>query len=217
MSANRAAELLRACYRRARELDIHLPERLPTTGLDFNPEMRAEEGEAMSRRDFPEWAEKWVRIKSPFHRSFALHKMFDRVPTRRLARLRREDILPRERVFVIRNAKAGDDIRVPLSQPIVRALRIALEAGKSAEVFPAVTQIGHRLDLPARGVKLRRTYRTIAADMGVDEMLAHFLMGHAPDGISQRYVARMMLAAGPAMRRAQRIISREMIDLLGIE
>jgi hypothetical protein len=32
-------------------------------------------------------------------------------------------------------------------------------------------QVGHRDDLPACGNMLRHTYRTVAADVGVDEML----------------------------------------------
>jgi hypothetical protein len=62
--------------------------------------------------------------------------------------------------------------------------------------------------------ELRHTYRTVAADVGVDEMLAHFLLGHAPAGISQRYIARMILTSGPALRAAQRAISRRMVALL---
>ena len=62
---------------------------------------------------------------------------------------------------------------------------------------------------------LRHTYRTVAADVGIDEMLSHFLPGHAPEGISQRYVARMTLNAAPAMREAQRKISRRILELLG--
>jgi hypothetical protein len=38
---------------------------------------------------------------------------------------------------------------------------------------------------------LRHTYRTVAADLGVDDLLIHFLMGHAPDGISQKYIATL--------------------------
>jgi hypothetical protein len=45
-------------------------------------------------------------------------------------------------------------------------------------------------------------------------MLAHFHMGHAPAGISQRYVARMILSSGSAMREAQRKISRRIMSLL---
>jgi hypothetical protein len=46
-------------------------------------------------------------------------------------------------------------------------------------------------------------------------MLSHFLVSHEPAGISQRYVARMILASGPAMREAQRKISRRIISLQG--
>lgn len=217
VSANRAAEVLRACYRYAYKLDIHLPQRVPTAAIEFNIEKREEVGDAMTRRNFPAWAAAWSKIESPIHRSFALVNLLTGCRPGELARLQRADVLPRERVFVIRNAKASADIRVILSVPIIRALRIALAAHSGADVFPGCAQAAHRLPLPARGVELRRTYRTIAADLGVDEMLAHFLMGHAPEGISQRYVSRMMLAAGPAMRRAQGDISREIVRLLGID
>jgi hypothetical protein len=63
---------------------------------------------------------------------------------------------------------------------------------------------------------LPRHYRTVAADCGVDEMLAHFLMGHARAGILQRCVVRMILSSGPAMREAQRKISKRIVSLLGI-
>jgi hypothetical protein len=54
-------------------------------------------------------------------------------------------------------------------------------------------------------------------------MLAHFLMGRAPAGISQRYVnpapragERMILSSGLAIREAQRKISRRIVSLLKI-
>jgi len=217
ISANRAAEVLRACYRHALKLDRHLPAALPTSGIVFNSEHP--HGGGIAPREFPKWADAWRAIESPVHRAFALANLLTGCRPGELARLQRADILPRERVFIIRAAKAGDDIRLPLSRPILRAFRLALAAipGPALEVFPGCTQAAHRLALPARGVELRRTYRTVAADCGVDEMLAHFLLGHAPAGISQRYVARMILASGPAMRAAQRRISARMMQLLGLK
>jgi hypothetical protein len=111
--------------------------------------------------------------------------------------------------------KSADDIRVILSVPIVHALRIALDASDGELVFPECGQVAHRDESPARGMQLRRTYRTVAADVGVDEMLSHFLLSHAPAGISQRYVARMILQSGQAMREAQRKISKLIMALLG--
>jgi hypothetical protein len=45
---------------------------------------------------------------------------------------------------------------------------------------------------------LRRTYRTIAADCKTDELIAHFLMGHTPSGVSKGYIAKEMLSSGSA-------------------
>jgi hypothetical protein len=132
-----------------------------------------------------------------------------------LARLRRDGIRQSERAFVIEKGEAGD-IRVVLSVPIIRALRIALDAYQGELVFPECAQRGRHDKLPARGVELRRTYRSIAADLGIDELLAHYLLSHSPPGISARCVQKMILASGPGLRRAQSAISREIMRRLGI-
>jgi hypothetical protein len=46
--------------------------------------------------------------------------------------------------------------------------------------------------------------------------LALPLMGHAPAGINQRYVATLILQNGPAMRAAQERISKRIVNLLGL-
>jgi len=63
---------------------------------------------------------------------------------------------------------------------------------------------------------LRHTYRTVAADLGVDDLLIHFLMGHTPVGISQKYIATLILANGPKMREEQGRMSKRMVELLGL-
>ena len=62
---------------------------------------------------------------------------------------------------------------------------------------------------------LRHTWRTIATDCGVDDTLAHLMLGHAPRGVSQGYLSRMVLSSWPAMRAAQRRVSRRIVSLLG--
>ena len=52
------------------------------------------------------------------------------------------------------------------------------------------------------------------ADLGIDELISHYLLGHAPAGISQRYILKLILASGPAMRAAQAKISRRIVALL---
>ena len=61
----------------------------------------------------------------------------------------------------------------------------------------------------------QHVYRTIAKEAGVDDLLASFLLGHSPTGISQRYLSMLVLRSGPAMRSAQRAVSKRIVALLG--
>jgi integrase len=214
ISANRAAEVLRAMYRQASRLNRSLPPALPTSAIVFNEETPSQKGLAFA--DFPKWRAAWKKIEFPIRRAYHLTALLTGARPGELARLTWADVKPRLRSIIIAHAKAGNDIAIPMSQPIVRALKMARDAGSEGEqlVFPGCAQVGHRDPLPARGNELRHTYRTVAADCGVDEMLAHFLLGHAPAGISQRYIARMILTSGPALRAAQRTISRRIVALL---
>jgi hypothetical protein len=58
---------------------------------------------------------------------------------------------------------------------------------------------------------LRRTWRTVAANVGVDELLCEFMQGHIPASISRGYVAKLVLSSGSGMRQAQRTVSRRMV------
>ena len=103
-----------------------------------------------------------------------------------------------------------------LSIPIVGALRMALRSHNHENVFHVCSRATYEDDgLPAKGMMLRRTYRTVCADCGVDELLSHCLLNHSPPGISARYVAELILSAGPGLRAAQRRIFARMLDLLG--
>ena len=133
--------------------------------------------------DFPAWYAAWQQIEIPVHRSFHLVNLLTGTRPGELARLRWQDIDLRERTLTIVAAKAGSDIAVPLSIEIVRALMLARGADPVL-VFPGGARLGRHDQLPAQGMDLRRTYRTVAANLRVDEMIAHFLMGHAPAGIS---------------------------------
>jgi integrase len=214
ISANHCIRLIRAVYRRAARLDRTLPPGSPTSAVEMNSE--APHGRGLAFADFPKWADAWRAIENPVHRAYHLCGLLTGCRPGELAQLRWQDVRPRERALVISAAKANNDIHVPLSIPIVRALVMARRAGAEELVFPDCAQRGRHDKLPARGIELRRTYRTVAADCGVDEMLSHFLLGHAPAGISQRYVARMILASGPALRQAQRKISRRIVQLLNL-
>jgi hypothetical protein len=69
--------------------------------------------------------------------------------------------------------------------------------------------------LPATGHALRRTYRTVAADIGINPVLTSILMSHSLDGINVAYINELVLTSGPGLRQAQRAISRRIVTLLG--
>jgi integrase len=220
--ANQAAKVLRAAYRRAARLDRSLPPALPTSAVEFNAETRSQN--ALDFADFPKWFAAWGEIESPTRKAFQMVNLLSGCRPGELARLKWSDVLPRSRCFVIRDAKGKNDIHVPLSSAIARALKLARNAARadkieSVYVFAARAD-GHivKFDcdgLPAHGMALRRTWRTIAADAGIDELIAHFCLGHIPAGISRGYVSKMILASGQGMRAAQRTVSKRIVGLLG--
>lgn len=225
--ANKAAKVLRATYRHAAKLERpSLPPALPTSAVEYNEEKRSQV--ALAPADFPKWKAKWDGIESPTRQAFQMIGLLTGMRPGELARLKWPNVLPRERCFVIRGAKdpkrTDHDIRVPLSAAIAREFKRARNAARAAKiesewVFPARAG-GHIAkfdadDLPAWGMAYRRTWRTIAADLGIDELIAHFCLGHIPAGISRGYVAKMILSGGSAMRRAQRGVSRRMLALMG--
>jgi integrase len=219
--ANRAAKIVRASYKRAARLDRSLPPHNPISAVEMNAEGRSQK--ALAFADFPRWREAWDRIASPTRKAFQMINLLSGARPGELSRLRWADVLPRERCFVLRASKTGGDVRVVLSAAIVRELRRARDADvESPYVFPdANMREGHLTKfedgLPAHGIMLRRTWRTVAADIGVDELIAHFLLGHIPAGISRGYVSKLILTTGSGMRRAQREISANIMRRLGLD
>ncbi len=124
-----------------------------------------------------------------------------------------------KRLPTIGDAKAGNDIPIPLTPAILDALKLATKAAPDHEpgdlIFPGCAQVAHREQLPTRGRALRRTFKTIAtAHCKVPDDVSAFLLGHVPEGMSQKYLLRWALSSGPAIREAQATISREMVRLL---
>lgn len=222
VSANHCARVIRATYKRAGRRDISLPARLPTSAVEFNDETPSQK--ALDFKKFPAWLKAWRKVDNATSQAYHLTELLTGTRPGELARMRWADVKHNERNLVIGKAKAGQDITVPITEEIAAALQMArddadqLGYGITADalVFPGCSQTGHRDALPARGNMLRHTYRTVAADLGVDELLIHFLLGHAPEGISQKYIATLILSNGPAMRAAQAKIGARMLELLGL-
>jgi hypothetical protein len=108
---------------------------------------------------------------------------------------------------------------VPLTPAIRDALKLAADAAPDHKpndlIFPGCAQVGHREELPARGNAPRRTYKTIVQnDCYVPDEVSAYLLGHVPEGMSQRYLLKWAMSSGTAIREAQEKISHKMVALL---
>jgi integrase len=218
--ANHCCRVLRAAYKRSAKRDVSLPQRDPCSAVEYNSEEPAQT--ALPFRDFPKWLAALEKVeigyKAPARKEYHLFGLFTGVRPGEAARLRWQDVKPAQRIVLIPAAKAGNTIRIVMSAPIARLLKRARDLGKpkSGEDFVFAYCKQHaRDDLPARGHALRHTYRTITADLGIDEVIAHILQGWAPKNISQKYITQLVMAAGTGIRASQRKVSKRIIANLG--
>jgi integrase len=211
VQANRAAQVLRACYRHAAKLNRSLPPALPTSAVAMNTETPAEKGIA----DFHKWAAAWSSIPSPVRRGFNLAQLLLGLRPGECSRLEWQDIDCKARAVTVRNTKPGKNLRLPMSAPIARALRMARGAD-DVLIFPSARHNPVRDELPAYGHALRHAYASIAKALRIDPFLVKALMGHSlGSDVTEGYVWTEMLR-GP-LRQEQRRISRRIVELLGIE
>ncbi len=221
--ANQVCRVLRASYKRSAKRDVSLPQRDPCSAVEYNPEVPAQT--AMAFRDYPRWLKAWRAIevgpKAPARKEYHLLALFTGARGGEIARLRWRDVHPRERVIEIAGSKSGTTIRLIMSGPIARILKRARDVGKpkdhDALVFAHCDQVAQREALPARGHALRHSYRTVCADLHIDDVIAHVLQGWAPRNISENYLTRLVLAAGQGVRASQRKVSKRIIELLGAD
>ena len=244
-TADHCARLIRACYREEARLDRTLnPAASPTSGIRLG-KIKVSKA-VLDFPDFSAWRKAWDKIENPVHKGYHLAALLTGCRPTELAMIRESDIDLDARRMIIRNAKAGNDISLPITGEIAFALAMAINAPpqtitmkglrgmKSGEVrvierkklhheiaapdlvFPGVRQVGHRSGLPVSGNALRHTFRSIAVSLEISEMLISFLMGHSLQGVSARYTNELMIANSQALREAQEKISRRIFELLGL-
>lgn len=245
-SAAHCVRLIRACYRQELGLDRSLPAALPTSGiklkkrrasqkvLDFEvfPKWR----EAWEKIENP--------VHRGYHLTALLTGI--RPGALADLRLDDLDFKKRMLVLRSPKGREELEINLPITDQIEKAITLSLDAPpqtitqtglrgmKLGEVrvverkkphgevlaynlvFPGCMQASSRSGLPISGNALRHTFRTIAVDCEISEMLIHFLCGHALDGVSEEYTNKLMIEKGPAMRAAQEKISARMFELLGL-
>jgi integrase len=210
-TADHCARLIRACYREEARLDRTLnPAASPTSGIRLG-KIKVSKA-VLDFPDFGAWRKAWDKIESPVHKGYHLAALLTGCRPTELAMIRETDIDLDARRLIIRNAKAGNDISLPITGEIAFALAMAVNAPpqtitmkdlrgmKRGEVrvierkklhheiaapdlvFPGVRQAGHRSGLPVSGNALRH-----AVSLEISEMLISFLMGHSLQGVSAKY------------------------------
>jgi integrase len=235
-SANHAARIVRAMYKRRAGLDRTLNVAfLPTSGVRLAKVKREQKG--MAAADLPEWFVAWQKIDNATRRGYHLANLLTGARPGELARTRWRDFDAKAHVLTIGDAKAGNTIEIPTTPEIESAIKLAANDStivykshgrrfvhKKAVsrrpddfIFPGCQQIQHRnrRELPVRGHALRRTYKTIATDhCSVPDDISAALLGHVPEGMSQKYLIRWARMSGPAIVKAQLNISRTIMSLL---
>jgi integrase len=217
-SANHAARILRAMYRRRARKDLSLSKaNNPAAAVDMHEERGEQKGLAV--RDFPKWKAALDQIPSPIRRAYHRANLLTGARPGELSRCRWQDVSPDGETLTIGDAKAGNDIAIPISKEIAAALKLAKDAQPDAKpgdlIFPGARHNPTRDKLPAVGHALRRTYKTIATDhCKVPDDISAMLLGHVPEGMSQRYLLRRARSSGPAIIEAQAKISRRIVELL---
>ncbi|MGD0420200.1 MAG: tyrosine-type recombinase/integrase [Xanthobacteraceae bacterium] len=211
VSANRVMGILSAVYRHASRLDRSLPSASPISAVRMNKEEPAQT--AMPFDQFGAWRQS-VASLPPIRAAFYRFVLLTGFRSGEAGRLEWRDVNLKQRTITVRHAKAGADITVPLTSAIVRELKCAGHSSADTSViFPGARKWADAL--PFKGHALRHTYRSVAADLGIDELQVRLLLGHSLVGISQGYVTRAVVEGGPGLKTAQRRISKRIVELLG--
>ena len=205
----------RATYRFASKLNRNLPPALPSSGIEWNSEDRADKG----IKDFAKWAAAWREIKSPVRRGYQLANLLTGGRPGELSRLTWDDVDLKARTLTLRNVKSRSqkrrDILLPLSRPLIQCFRLA--GTRDGVVFPSARHNPGRDKLPATGMALRRAFQSIAVGLNVDPVLRKVLMGHklGSDDVTEGYALSAMFRF--ASRQAQAEVSAEILRKLGVK
>jgi integrase len=219
--ANHTMRLLKAIYNNAREAHRGLPADLPTSGVAWNKDRRADK--AIPFADFPKWKKQVDAISNPIRRAHHMLCVLTGCRPGELARLRWDGIDCMKRTLTIAKSKTGKNIVLPMSAAIAAELKRARDAGRISDgrspwVFPTESASGHLQHWYDPGVKWagncgRHSYRTICADLGIDPLSTRLLMGHSTRDVSEGYITTALLT-GSSLRAAQRRVSRRSVHLM---
>jgi integrase len=204
ITANRAAKVISALYRRAARTDRSLPPYNPSSAVVYNRENRR-----VVDMPWQDWAFAWEEIPDPVQRSFAMVGLLTGMRPGEAQRVtvRGDDL-------VVTNAKAGADLRVPTTPEIEAALQLAGIAGPGSEEWRLARRRLERSGLPVHGHGLRHVYASVAVELGIDPLIRKLLLGHTVSDVTMGYALGPMLQ--PTIRQSQERISKEIVRRLSV-
>ncbi len=163
--ANRALELLRALYNKAKDLMGHEGDNPAAAVKAFREESR---DRFLQGEELPAFFAA-VNRESELYRDFLLMLLFTGARRANVQSMRWEDIHLGVKVWRIPTTKSGVPVVVPLCGPAMEILgrRLAL-CGQSPWVFPAPSRTGHL-------VEPRKAWRRVCRAAGIENLRLHDL------------------------------------------
>jgi integrase len=177
---------------------------------------------ALAFADFPKWFAEVRRIPNETRRCFHMLNLLLGARPGELGRTKIENWDRTKGLLVLKATKNGNDVVLP-TNPIIdqwldRALMEAQRRHPNSEyLFPSRGGYTRRFDgdVTPYGHALRRTYRTLAEELCINERLSESLMGHAVLGMAKPYVVDEVLTGGLSKRAAQNKMTERICELFG--
>jgi integrase len=200
-AANRALELLRYVYNRARRQVPALPEN-PTDNVDFFK--RRVRDASLKTEELKPWWDKIHKECSPVKRDYYIAVLLTGGRRNQMAEAQWEHVDLDHGTWFFPKPKGGKEraYRVPISQHLVDVLKRRKDENEelvpgSPWVFPSERKQGAHLEKPRddkRGLPLphalRHTYKTHSLIAGIREVESHLLMNHSIGGANAGYISR---------------------------
>lgn len=240
-AADASARFVRALYRyTARRHEDSLPSRHPCIDLNLEVKKPIHPLRVLTEDDLPAWWRSVAALENPMRQLAHLFCLLSGLRTESLLAMRWDDASPDGYGFAfhIPKPKGGDKraFDLVLSDHMLKCLQVALDIAASYQWRPdfdphrlgwvwcsysAKSRSGHLDGLESdikRGVHhyghaLRRTYSSMAKQVGVDEELIGRLLNHKGKTITAHYIRST--AIGKMLLEAQNKISNHIIENIG--
>jgi integrase len=215
ITAGHCARLIRACYREEARLDRTLnPAASPTSGIRLG-KVKASKA-VLDFPDFGAWRKSWDKIENPVHKGYHLAALLTGCRPTELAMIRESDIDLDARRLVIRNAKAGNDISLPITGEIAFALAMAINAPPQTITMKDLRGM-KRGDV--RVIERKKPHHEIAMSRRIYELLGLTLGGHhdaplVPDAPTRVEASRKRSKAAAPARIARYEAGEEQTEWL---